>query len=92
MPTMPRRMFGGQQRGGGQIGRVWILQGGKPVAAMFRPGPTDGRMTQVLPHGDATANPRFAQRMASDPNLKAAIERKLEPGMKVITDEEAAKK
>jgi HlyD family secretion protein len=92
MPTMPRRMFGGQQRGGGQMGRVWILQDGKPVAVMFRPGPSDGRMTQVLPHGDAAANPRFAQRMANDPNLKAAMERKLEPGMKVITDEEAVKK
>jgi HlyD family secretion protein len=92
MPTMPRRMFGGQQRGGGNMGRVWILQDGKPVAAMFRPGPTDGRMTQVLPHGDMAASGRFAQRMANDPNLKAAIERKLEPGMKVITDEEAPKK
>ena len=92
MPTMPRRMFGGQQRGGGNMGRVWILQDGKPAAAMFRPGPTDGRMTQVLPHGDLQANGRFAQRMASDPNLKAAIERQLEPGMKVITDEEVPKK
>jgi HlyD family secretion protein len=93
MPTMPRRMFGGQQRGGGNMGRVWVLEDGKPVAAMFRPGPTDGRVTQVLPHGDAAAaNPRFAQRMANDPALKAAFERKLEPGMKVITDEEAPKK
>ena len=31
MPTMPRRMFGGQQRGGGNMGRVWILEDGKPV-------------------------------------------------------------
>lgn len=92
MPQMPRRMFGGQQRGGGNMGRVWILQDGKPVAAMFRPGPTDGRMTQVLPHGDTQANGRLAQRMASDPNLKAALERKIEPGMKIITDEEAPKK
>jgi len=92
MPQMPRRMFGGQQRGGGNMGRVWILQDGKPVAAMFKPGPTDGRMTQVLPHGDLQANGRLAQRMANDPNLKAAMERTLEPGMKVITDEEAPKK
>jgi HlyD family secretion protein len=92
MPQMPRRMFGGQQRGGGNMGRIWILQDGKPVAAMFRPGATDGRMTQVLPHADAPANPRLAQRMANDPNLKAAMERKIEPGMKVITDQEAVKK
>ena len=74
------------------MGRVWILQDGKPVAAMFRPGPSDGRVTQVLPHGDTAANARFAQRMANDPNLKAAYERKIEPGMKIITDEEAPKK
>jgi hypothetical protein len=74
------------------MGRIWILQDGKPVAAMFRPGATDGRMTQVLPHADAPANPRLAQRMANDPNLKAAMERKIEPGMKVITDQEAVKK
>jgi HlyD family secretion protein len=92
MPTMPRRMFGAQQRGGGNLGRVWILQDGKPVAAMFRPGPSDGRMTQVLPHADTAASGRFAQRMANDPSLKAAFERRIEPGMKVITDEEAPKK
>ncbi|HEX4973243.1 MAG TPA: efflux RND transporter periplasmic adaptor subunit [Steroidobacteraceae bacterium] len=92
MPTMPRRMFGGQQRGGGNMGRVWVLQDGKPVAAMFRPGPSDGRVTQVLPHGDMAGNARFAQRMANDPNLKAAFERKIEPGMQIITDEEAPKK
>ena len=52
MPSMPRRMFGGgQQRGGGRMGRVWVLEDGKPALAMFRPGATDGRMTQVLERG-----------------------------------------
>jgi hypothetical protein len=59
---------------------------------MFRPGPSDGRVTQVLPHADLAGNARFAQRMANDPNLKAAFERRIEPGMKIITDEEVPKK
>jgi HlyD family secretion protein len=92
MPTMPRRMFGGQQRGGGNMGRVWIIEDGKPVAAMFRPGSTDGRVTQVLPHGPLQTSGRFAQMAANNPDLKAALERKIEPGMKVIVDEEAPKK
>jgi HlyD family secretion protein len=92
MPSMPRRMFGQQQRGGGNMGRVWILENGKPVAAMFKPGPTDGRVTQVLPRGEAPANGRFAQMVANNPDLKAALERKLEPGMQVIVDAEAPKK
>jgi HlyD family secretion protein len=92
MPTMPRRMFGGQQRGGGNMGRIWVIEDGKPVAAMFRPGPTDGRMTQVLPHGPLQTSGRFAQMAANNPDLKAALERKIEPGMKVIVDEEAPKK
>ena len=85
-------MFGGQQRGGGNVGRVWIIEDGKPVAAMFRPGSTDGRVTQVLPPGPMQTSGRFAQMAANNPDLKAALERKIEPGMKVIVDEEAPKK
>ena len=59
---------------------------------MFRPGPTDGRMTQVLPLGPLQNSGRLAQMAANDPELKAALERKLEPGMQVITDEQAPKK
>jgi HlyD family secretion protein len=92
MPTMPRRMFGQQRGSGGNIGRVWIIADGKPVPAMFRPGPTDGRMTQVLPLGPLQNSGRLAQMAANDPELKAALERKLEPGMQVITDEQAPKK
>jgi len=91
MPSFPRRMFGGQQRGGGRMGRVWVVEEGKPALVMFKPGATDGRMTQVLPLGQTPANGRMAA-MANDPKFKAALERKLEPGTKVIVDEEAPKK
>ncbi len=91
MPTFPRRFFGGQQKGGGRMGRVWVLEDGKPALAMFRPGATDGRMTQVLPPGPIPASGRLAT-MANDEKVKAALERKLEPGMKVIVDETVPKK
>jgi HlyD family secretion protein len=91
MPTMPRRFFGQQQKGGGRMGRVWVLEDGKPVLAIFKPGATDGRFTQVLPHGPMPTSGRMAA-MANDEKVKAALERKLEPGTKVIVDEEAPKK
>ena len=91
MPTMPRRFFGGQQRSGGRMGRVWVLEDGKPALAMFKPGSTDGRMTQVLPLGPMPAGGRMAT-MANDEKFKQALERKIEPGLKVIVDEEAPKK
>jgi HlyD family secretion protein len=91
MPTMPRRFFGTQQRGGGRMGRVWVLEDGKPALAMFKPGATDGRMTQVLPHGPMPSGGRMAA-MANDEKVKAALERKIEPGTNVIVDEEAPKK
>ena len=92
MPTMPRRMFGGQQRGGGRMGRVWVLENGKPELAIFKPGPTDGRMTQVLPRGQAPNGGGRAGAMANDERFKKALERKIEPGVKVVVDEEAPKK
>jgi HlyD family secretion protein len=91
MPTMPRRFFSRDQRGGGRMGHVWMIEDGKPVAAMFQPGATDGRMTQVLPRGPTPAKGRLASLAASDATVKAALERKIEPGMKVIVDEEAPK-
>lgn len=91
MPSFPRRAFGGQQKGGGRMGRVWVLEDGKPALAMFRPGATDGRVTQVLPPGPMPASGRMAQ-MANDEKIKAALERKLEPGVKIIVDEETPKK
>jgi HlyD family secretion protein len=92
MPSMPRRMFGGgQQRGGGRMGRVWVLEEGKPALAIFRPGATDGRMTQVLERGPMPTGGRMGA-MANDEKFKQALERKVEAGVKVIVDEEAPKK
>ena len=93
MPTMPRRMFGGgQQRGGGRMGRVWVIEDGKPALAIFKPGATDGRMTQVLPRGEKPNGGNRQSPMANDEKFKKALERKIEPGVKVIVDEEAPKK
>lgn len=93
MPTMPRRMFGGgQQRGGGRMGRVWVIEDGKPALAIFKPGATDGRMTQVLPRGEKPNGGNRQGPMANDEKFKKALERKIEPGVKVIVDEEAPKK
>jgi HlyD family secretion protein len=91
MPSFPRRFFSREQRGGGRMGRVWVLEDSKPELAMFRTGATDGRMTQVLPPGPLPSSGRMAS-MANDEKVKAALERKLEPGVKVIVDEEAPKK
>jgi len=92
MPSMPRRMFGGgQQRGGGRMGRVWVFEDGKPALAIFRPGATDGRMTQVLERGPMPTGGRMGA-MANDEKFKQALERKIEPGVKVIVDQEAPKK
>jgi len=93
MPTMPRRMVGGgQQRGGGRMGRVWVIEDGKPALAIFKPGATDGRMTQVLPRGEKPNGGGRQGPMANDEKFKKALERKIEPGVKVIVDEEAPKK
>jgi HlyD family secretion protein len=88
MPQMRRPGFGGQQSGARRFARAWILEDGKPALVMFRAGPSDGRNTQVLEPGPVPGGGR----MASDPAFKQALERKLEPGMKVIVDTEAAKK
>lgn len=92
MPTMPRRFFGGAQQGGPQrLGRAWIIEDGKPAMVLFRTGPSDGRNTQVLERGEMPSGGRMAQ-MANDEKFKQALARKLEPGAKVIVDEEAPKK
>jgi hypothetical protein len=92
MPTMPRRFFGGQQRSGGRMGRVWVIEDGKPALAIFKPGATDGRFTQVLPRGEKPNGGARQGPMANDEKFKKALERKLEPGVKVIVDEETPKK
>ena len=63
----------------------------RAALAMFKPGATDGRMTQVLPLGPMPAGGRMAT-MANDEKFKKALERKIEPGVKVIVDVEAPKK
>jgi len=83
-----RRPGSGQQGGGRRIGRAWITENAKPALVMFRTGPTDGRMTQVLPLGE-NAN---LGRMASNEEVKKAMARKLEPGTPVIVDEQAPQK
>lgn len=94
MPQMSRRfMFGsGQQSGNRRMGRAWIVEGGKPALVVFRSGATDGRFTQVLERGSMPNGARLTGPMANDETFKKALERKLEPGMKVIVDEEAPKK
>jgi hypothetical protein len=91
MPQFPRRGAGGQQGGNRRMGRAWILEDGKPALVMFKPGASDGRNTQVLELGPLPTTGRMAA-MANDETFKKALERKLEPGMKVIVDSEAPKK
>ncbi|HKE94012.1 MAG TPA: efflux RND transporter periplasmic adaptor subunit [Povalibacter sp.] len=96
MPQMPRRNPGNQQQSNAtrRMGRAWILEEGKPALVMFRPGATDGRVTQVLPLGDM---PNFTERMKNAPpeaieRMQKAMQRKLEPGTAVIVDAETSKK
>lgn len=96
VPTMRRGRFGGggEQQGNGarRMGRAWVLENGNPELVVFKPGATDGRMTQVLP---LEALPNLG-RLASEPEaaerLKQAMQRKLEPGTAVIVDAQMPKK
>lgn len=92
MPRFGRRRGGsdGQQGAAARIGRAWILENGQPALVMFRPGATDGRMTQVLELGPEP-NPGRRGPMAEDDAIQQALQRKLEPGMKVIVDSELPK-
>jgi HlyD family secretion protein len=95
MPQMgPPRGFGGggnrPQGGGRRPSRAWIVEDGKPAMVLVRTGPTDGRMTQILEMGPLPNAMRNGA-MANDERFKRALERKLEPGSKVIIDIEAPK-
>jgi HlyD family secretion protein len=95
MPQMgPPRGFGGggnrPQGGGRRPSRAWILENGKPEMVFVRTGATDGRFTQVLEMGQAPNMMRNGP-MANDERFKRALERKLEPGSKVIIDAETIK-
>jgi HlyD family secretion protein len=95
MPQMGRPRFGrnregGQQGGMRRLARAWILEEGQPALVMFKPGATDGRVTQVLELGERPNNGRLNQ-MAADDRFKQAFERKLVPGAAVIVDSQTAK-
>ena len=96
MPQMGRRPQGNaarpQQGAMRKIGRVWVLENGKPALAMFQSGATDGRMTQVLPLGEMPNLGRMAAQPEMAERMKKARERKLEPGTAVIVDAETQKK
>lgn len=108
MPQFGRRRFAGgdqQNNAARAIGRAWIVENGKPALVLFRPGATDGRMTQVLPMkslqgrtpggeamGSEGAPPRRAPGGGNEQMFKDALKRQLEPGMAVIVDTETPAK
>lgn len=90
MPQMGRRRPDGSgQQGAGarRMGRAWILEDGKPAMAMFKPGATDGRNTQILP---LDAMPAASGRMPPEvaERMQKAAARKLDEGTQVVTDTE----
>ena len=89
-PRMQGNREGGPQGGNRRFGRAWILENGKPELVFFKPGATDGRVTQVLELGPRPNNGRMNQ-MANDERFKKAFERKLAPDMEVIVDAETPK-
>lgn len=89
MPRFRGRPGGGQQGGARSVGRAWILDDEQPALVLFRVGTSDGRMTQVLP---LEANANLGRLSADDEAVAAAMARKLEPGMHVIVDAQAAPK
>lgn len=88
MPRFRGRGGSGQQSGARSIGRVWVLENGEPALVLFRPGESDGRMTQALP---LEPNANLGRMDSSDPAVQAALARKLEPGTPVIVDVEATR-
>jgi HlyD family secretion protein len=101
MPQIRMRGPGGSQQGGmsRRMSRAWIMEDGKPVLAMFRSGPSDGRMTQILP---LDRQPDLARTNRPNANgngnaavaeeLKKATQRKLDKGTAVIVDSETQQK
>jgi HlyD family secretion protein len=86
----PRRPGANQRDSARRLGRVWVLEGREPVPVMIKPGATDGRNTEVLAL-DPNARRQRAPAAGEDDAMRAAFERKLEPGMAVIVDEAATK-
>jgi HlyD family secretion protein len=97
MPGPPRglRMGGGGNREGGalrRMGRAWTIEDGKPVLVLFKAGASDGRFTQVLELGELPNLGRAATQLESNADFQKALQRKLEPGTKVIVDSQAKAK
>lgn len=87
MPQM--RRFGGQPQGATRrFARAWILEDGAPALVMFRAGASDGRVTQVL---ESDSPPTLSGALANNEQVRQALARKLEPGVKVIVDAQKAK-
>jgi hypothetical protein len=76
MPQFPRRQGSNQRDSSRRFGRVWVLEDKKPALVMFKPGPSDGRNTQVLPADEARDASRSPAR-ANDETIKQALARKL---------------
>lgn len=91
MPRFRRRPGGNQQEEVRRIGRVWVLEDGEPALVMFKPGASDGRMTELL-ELDADANLGPLPAGQSEEDVQRALERKLKPGMHVIVDSMAQPK
>src|SRR5690606_34055838 len=91
MPRMPMRRPGARRNGAQLIGRAYLLENGKPAPVLFRPGVSDGRFTQVLDLDPQSVSAELAGPMAGTEELERALKRKLEPGVKVIVDAQAAK-
>lgn len=72
---------------GQALGCVWVLEKGEPQLAVFKPGATDRRTTQVLRLERLPAWSTLS-RLRKDPVLNAALSRPLIPGVKVIVASE----
>lgn len=91
MPRMGPPRFasagGGQQGAGGRrVARAWILENGKPAMAMFKPGATDGRNTQILPLDTMKMPPSNRLPPEAAARMEQARARKLDAGTPVIVD------
>ncbi len=84
MPRMPRRGSAQAQGGGRRTARVWTIENGKPAPIQFRPGASDGRVTQVLESTETAP-----ARANDDAQTREALQRTLVPGTALIVDAES---
>jgi HlyD family secretion protein len=86
MPYLAERWKCPRQHGEA-LGCAWVLEQGNPVLAIFKPGPTDRTMTQVLQFERLPAWSSLS-RLRKDPVFHEAMHRPLTPGVKVIVASE----